>query len=198
MDLGKGGSIHDRVAAHVFIDTLIELPRPVHSISGEDITGNEEPGETLRLYEPSLSVLFGPAQDYGRYSIVKEFPYYHLDTYPEDADVEIIEDFLDSNMTNPPEVYHNQQIGDVDIGVFDRREQEVHVVEVKTNPDDIPDAESEVDTFAAYTDTLGWDIRSDIAVFSEEDSSPSDMVRQGRIEWYRYRTDVERTIVASD
>ncbi|MDY6774000.1 MAG: hypothetical protein SVS85_02270, partial [Candidatus Nanohaloarchaea archaeon] len=135
---------------------------------------------------PTMSVLYGPPEDYGRYPVVKEFPYYHLDTYPEKADPSVIRDFLASEMAKPLETYRNQEIGDIDVGVFDRKRQTVHQIEVKTNQGDMSDARDEIDRFTAYSDALGWGVEAEIAVFYEKQRSAKDMVIQGRIDRYRY------------
>lgn len=189
------GSPHAQVVEDRY-GALQDIAGPtVDTVAGEDIINLDTAGSgaTLAAYVDEMRLLFGqnPSQT-GRYAVVKELPYYHLDEYPLPADLAPLHDYLESDRRNPSK-YERQELGDIDVAIFDRQKRRVYHIEVKGNNkrSDLERAQESIDKFAAYASTLGWEVQGEITVFDEEERDLENDRLIGSIVRYAYQPEAE-------
>ncbi len=181
--------VHDRLVDYLY-DVLKESSQAEHAVTGDDITGlrmhDNISGLTVDAYREEMRKLFGYDTEVGRYSIVKELPYYHLVSYPDGVAAETINQYIsseDSDVAEAVAVMPPQEIGDMDVAVFDRETRTVHLKEVKGRRKYIENGRDSIDKFAVYAQAFGWDVEGDVVVFNERDRHGNTRII-GNIEEY--------------
>lgn len=187
VSMDRGGSIHTQIVDDLY-PSQQDMFEEAHTLTENDLRSLYSDGYDMDVTRDEVLRLFGYGDEDRRFSVVKEFPYFHFSTYPERIDETVIEQYAEEELSphipeSPP-----QMLGDMDVAVFDREAETVYLTEVKGNnkPSDVTGAQEGIDGFARYAAAFGWDVEGEIVLFNEEQNSPETMTREGRLEHWLY------------